>query len=136
MTFGSANSVCIIGTLAVSPRAPAVSHRLSVIPISFNSALLQGLLAVRLACLSSHSKCTAINWTRILYNTSLLVHSLVHSARYKHVPGTQKKLPSLKATQEILHLMTHPDRKIQFWSDNGFILGRDDARPTLAVGQI
>lgn len=73
MTFSSANSVCIIGTLAESPHTPAFSHRLSVIPISFNSALLHGLLALKPTCLSSHSKFTTINWTRILYNASCIM---------------------------------------------------------------
>lgn len=132
MTFSSANSVCIIGTLAESPHAPAVSHRLSVIPISFNSPLLRGLLAVKPTCLSSHSKFTTINWTRILCNTSCI--SAVCQPEL-HVPGHKRSCEAWRPHGRscISECVTHPDQKMQFCSDNGFILSCDDAWPTLAV---
>lgn len=116
MTSSSANSVGIIGTLAESPHAPAVSHRLSVIPISSNSALLRGLLALEPTCLSSHSKVATINyWTRILCNTSCV------SCMY------------LKATREILasHVSSPTEKHPSFTQIIGFLFsGRGDARPT------
>lgn len=119
MTSSSANSVGIIGTLAESPHAPAVSHRLSVIPISSNSALLRGLLALEPTCLSSHSKVATINyWTRILCNTSCV------SCMY------------LKATREILasHDSSPTEKHPSFTQIIGFLFsGRDDARPAPGV---
>lgn len=133
MTFSSVNSVCIIGTLAESPHAPAVSHRLSVIPISFNSVLLPGLLAVKPTCLSSHSKFTTINWTRILCNTSYIS---AFCQPELHVPGHKRSCRAWRPHGRscISERVSHPNQKIQFCSDYGFILGcNDDAWPTLAV---
>lgn len=108
-----------IATLAESPRAPAVSHRLSVIPISFNSALLRGLLAVNHTSASSNSKCTSINSTGILRNPSCM-------SSFCQPEIHAKMLQGLKATQQIL-----PPRKGDSSRprdpDNGFILDAYDA---------